>query len=71
MKFSSQKLNIIQYSSMANLCQKTGAKLKFIPLKQDGTLDMDDLDHLILTKQTNRHQSSFNALGVINPIESI
>lgn len=54
------------------LCQKTGAKLKFIPLKQDGTLDMDDLDHLITdkTKLIAINQVS-NALGVINPIESI
>lgn len=54
------------------LCQKTGAKLKFIPLKQDGTLDMDNLDHLITdkTKLIAINQVS-NALGVINPIESI
>lgn len=54
------------------LCQKTGAKLKYIPLKQDGTLDMDDLDHLITdkTKLIAINQVS-NALGVINPIESI
>lgn len=54
------------------LSQKTGAKLKYIPLKQDGTLDMDDLDHLITdkTKLIAINQVS-NALGVINPIESI
>lgn len=54
------------------LCQKTGAKLKFIPLKQDGTLAIEDLDDLISekTKLIAINQVS-NALGVINPIESI
>lgn len=54
------------------LCQKTGAKLKFIPLKQDGTLAIEDLDDLITekTKLIAINQVS-NALGVINPIESI
>ncbi len=54
------------------LCQKTGAKLKFIPLKQDGTLAIENLDDLITekTKLIAINQVS-NALGVINPIESI
>lgn len=54
------------------LCQKTGAKLKFIPLKQDGTLAIEDLNDLISekTKLIAINQVS-NALGVINPIESI
>ena len=54
------------------LCQKTGAKLKFIPLKQDGTLAIEDLDDSITekTKLIAINQVS-NALGVINPIESI
>jgi len=54
------------------LSQKTGAKLKYIPLKQDGTLAIEDLDDLITekTKLIAINQVS-NALGVINPIESI
>lgn len=54
------------------LCQKTGAKLKFIPLKQDGTLKIENLDNLITekTKLIAINQVS-NALGVINPIENI
>jgi cysteine desulfurase/selenocysteine lyase len=54
------------------LCEKTGAKLKVIPMTQLGTLDMDAYDAL-LTKQTKlvfvNHVS--NALGTVNPIEEI
>ena len=54
------------------LCEKTGAKLKVIPMTQLGTLDMDAYDAL-LTKQTKlvfvNHVS--NALGTVNPIDEI
>jgi cysteine desulfurase/selenocysteine lyase len=54
------------------LCQKTGAKLKFIPLTEEGILDIEQLDSLITenTKLVAVNQIS-NALGVINPIETI
>lgn len=54
------------------LCEKTGAKLKFIPLTDEGILDITQLDNLITenTKLVAVNQIS-NALGVINPIEII
>ncbi len=54
------------------LCEHTGAKLKYIPLSDEGTLQMDQLDELITpnTKLIAVNQIS-NALGVINPIEII
>ena len=54
------------------LCERTGAKLKVIPMTQDGTLDMEAYSNL-LNAQTKvvfvNHVS--NALGIINPIEYI
>lgn len=54
------------------LCERTGAKLKYIPLTDEGILDMEKLDGL-LSENTKivavNHVS--NALGVINPIETI
>lgn len=54
------------------LCQKTGAKLKYIPLLDNGTLDISKLNELITekTKLVAVNQIS-NALGTINPIETI
>jgi len=54
------------------LCERTGAKLKYIPLREDGTLQIEKLDELIThnTKLIAVNQVS-NALGVINPIEKI
>lgn len=54
------------------LCQKTGATLKYIPLLENGTLDISKLDELITekTKLVAVNQIS-NALGTINPIETI
>lgn len=54
------------------LCQRTGAKLKYIPLKEDGTLEINKLDELLTenTKLVSVNHVS-NALGVINPIEII
>ena len=54
------------------LCQRTGSKLKFIPLKEDGTLEIEKLDELLTenTKLIAVNQVS-NALGVINPIDEI
>ncbi len=54
------------------LCEKTGATLKVIPMNNDGELDMDAYTNL-LTENTKlvfvNHIS--NALGTINPIETI
>ncbi len=54
------------------LCEKTGAKLKVIPMLPDGTLDLAAYKRL-LTPNTRlvfvNHVS--NALGTINPIESL
>ncbi|MBQ0148538.1 MAG: cysteine desulfurase [Flavobacteriaceae bacterium] len=52
--------------------QRTGAKLKYIPLTADGILDIAKLDDLLSdkTKLVCVNQVS-NALGVINPIETI
>ncbi len=54
------------------LCQRTGATLRWFKVTDDGRLDLDDLDELI-TERTRlvalTHQS--NVLGTINPIELI
>lgn len=54
------------------LCERTGAKLKYIPLDENGRLQVEKLDELIThnTKLITVNQIS-NALGVINPIEEI
>ncbi len=54
------------------LCQRTGAKLKYIPLTAEGILDIDKLDDLLTdkTKLVCVNQVS-NALGVVNPINTI
>lgn len=54
------------------LCQRTGAKLKYIPLTAEGILDIEKLDDLLTdkTKLVCVNQVS-NALGVINPIKTI
>ena len=54
------------------LCERTGAKLKVIPIDEDGILQRDFLDQNLSekTKIVSVNQVS-NALGVINPIEEI
>lgn len=54
------------------LCERTGAKLKYIQLNENGSLQIDKLDELITpnTKLVAVNQVS-NALGIINPIEKI
>ena len=54
------------------LCRKTGATLRWIPITEDGRLDLDGLDSII--DDTARvvsvvHQS--NILGTINPVRLI
>lgn len=54
------------------LCQKTGATLRWIPIDDDGRLDLSTLDSIIdsSTKAVSIvHQS--NILGTLNPVESI
>ena len=54
------------------LCEKTGAKLKVIPMTQEGTLDIKTYKK-ILNKKTKlvfvNHVS--NALGTLNPVDEI
>lgn len=54
------------------LCERTGAELRFIPLTEDGRLDLSDLDSL-LTERTKFvaavHQS--NILGTQNPVVTL
>ena len=54
------------------LCERTGAKLKVIPMDENGILQIDVLDSWLSekTKVVSVNQVS-NALGIINPIEKI
>ncbi|WP_395375591.1 aminotransferase class V-fold PLP-dependent enzyme [Marinicella sp. W31] len=54
------------------VCEQTGAELKVIPMLQDGSLDISQLDNLISerTKFVSVVHVS-NALGVINPVKEI
>lgn len=54
------------------LCERTGAKLKVIPMDENGVLQLDVFDTLLSerTKIVSMNQVS-NALGVINPVEEI
>lgn len=54
------------------LCERTGAKLKVIPMDENGILQLDFLDENLSekTKIVSLNQVS-NALGVVNPIEEI
>ena len=54
------------------LCEKTGSKLKVIPINDDGTLDMDEYKSLLTSKVKFvfiNHVS--NTLGIVNPIKEI
>ncbi|WP_029033931.1 aminotransferase class V-fold PLP-dependent enzyme [Salinimicrobium terrae] len=54
------------------LCEKTGAKLKVIPMNDNGTLNMEEYEKLLSEKTKLvfvNHVS--NALGTINPVEEI
>lgn len=54
------------------LCERTGAKLKVIPMDENGMLQLDFLDNHLSekTKIISLNQVS-NALGVINPVDEI
>lgn len=54
------------------LAKETGAKLKYIPMKTDGLLDLSHLDHYFSPKTklfSMVHQS--NVLGTLNPTEML
>ncbi|KFF14153.1 cysteine sulfinate desulfinase [Chryseobacterium soli] len=54
------------------LCDRTGAKLRVIPIDENGILQLDFLDQFLSekTKIVSVNQVS-NALGIVNPIEEI
>ncbi len=54
------------------LCERTGAKLKVIPIDENGVLQLDFLDETLSekTKIVSVNQVS-NALGIVNPIDEI
>jgi cysteine desulfurases, SufS subfamily len=54
------------------LCERTGAKLRVIPINENGILQLDYLDQYLSekTKVVSVNQVS-NALGIVNPIEEI
>ena len=54
------------------LCERTGAKLRVIPIDENGILQMDYFDQFLneKTKVVSVNQVS-NALGIINPVEEI
>lgn len=54
------------------LCERTGAKLRVIPMDENGILQIDVLDSWLgeKTKMVAVNQVS-NALGIVNPIEEI
>lgn len=54
------------------LCERTGAKLRVIPMDENGILQIDVLDEWLneKTKIVSVNQVS-NALGIVNPIEEI
>ncbi len=61
--------NIVPWQVM---CERNGAKLKVIPLTDDGTLDLDAFEKMLSEKTkiiAVGHIS--NALGVINPVKKI
>lgn len=54
------------------LCEKTGAKLRVIPMNEEGMLKMDEFEKLLSEKTKLvfvNHVS--NALGTVNPVEQI
>lgn len=54
------------------LCERTGAKLRVIPIDESGILKLDYLDEFLSekTKVVSVNQVS-NALGIVNPVEEI
>lgn len=61
--------NIIPWQQIA---KRTGAKLKYIPLQEDGSIDLKDVEDIV-TSQTKivAVMMVSNVLGAINPIKEI
>nr|WP_309100274.1 cysteine desulfurase [Fredinandcohnia onubensis] len=61
--------NIIPWQQIA---KRTGAKLKYIPLQEDGSIDLKDVEEIV-TNQTKIVSVMMvsNVLGAINPIKVI
>lgn len=61
--------NIIPWQQLA---KATGATLKYIPLKEDGTIDLDDVENTV-TNNTKIVSVMYvsNVLGTINPVKEI
>ncbi|WP_099352660.1 cysteine desulfurase [Fredinandcohnia onubensis] len=61
--------NIIPWQQIA---KRTGAKLKYIPLQEDGSIDLKDVEEIVTnrTKIVSVMMVS-NVLGAINPIKEI
>ena len=61
--------NLVPWQQLA---QRTGARLEWLPLADDGRLDLSDLDRLVdhdTAVVAFAHQS--NVLGTVNPVETI
>ena len=54
------------------LAQRTGARLRFVPVREDGTLALDQLD-VLLTAEVKLFAFTHisNSLGTINPVEEL
>ena len=54
------------------LCKATGAKLKYIPIREDGTLDVSRLDEIV-TRRTRivSVTGQSNVLGTVTPVRDI
>jgi len=61
--------NIVPWQQV---CERTGATLKVIPLAADGSLNLSDIDNLLTgnTKILSIAHAS-NALGTLNPVEEL
>lgn len=52
-------------------CQRSGATLRWIPLAEDGTLDLSDLDALLEGVKLMSVAACSNALGTIHPVRQL
>src|SRR5688500_1852649 len=54
------------------LAQRTGARLRFVPVREDGTLAVDQLDALLTSEvKVFAFTHISNSLGTINPVEEL
>ena len=52
-------------------CERSGAMLRWIPLRDDGTLDLSDLDALLQGVRLVSVAACSNALGTMHPVREI